>query len=321
MSWLKRFAWFTSTCFILFTSQLSACSDSNESSPPPPVTLNSPARIASFTSSHFLVSDLSKSQVCEVNAISLEPTKCLKTSGLPSGVVFFDGRYYVGIPGAGSVEVLDLDGSFLFYLGGTKGLFGQVNDVAFDITTGPPGLVYVLDTQNALIKAYSAIDGTATGFEIDLDATLTRPSAMTVDPATGAILVSVFGVPTPGSSAMPPQIRIYNKAGGIIGTIYGEKNGSLGTQAAFSAPQGLFVDDTNHMYLVDARFGEVLIYDLANYNPANWHLAKKLGSIGTDPGELYYPLDVFVDNASKDVFVADNRNSRITVFREGGLVP
>ena len=48
---------------------------------------------------------------------------------------------------------------------------------------------------------------------------------------------------------------------------------------------------------------------------------KNIGERGTDIGQLFYPLDVFVDDVSKDVFVTDNRNGRVTVFRSEGAMP
>jgi len=62
--------------------------------------------------------------------------------------------------------------------------------------------------------------------------------------------------------------------------------------------------------------GEVQMFRLADKKQV-----KVLGALGTGDGQLRYPLDVVVDTVTKDVFVADNGNRRITVFRAGGVLP
>ena len=86
----------------------------------------------------------------------------------------------------------------------------------------------------------------------------------------------------------------------------------------FSTPQGLSVDSGNNVFLVDALTGKVLMFNLDTSRDVP---LKTLGSVGSELGELFYPLDVVVDETTKDVFVADYRNGRITVFTGGGALP
>ena len=81
-------------------------------------------------------------------------------------------------------------------------------------------------------------------------------------------------------------------------------------------PQGIFFDADQNVFLVESRLGEIRIMDSIN------NFVKALGT-PADPSvrELYYPLDVFVDDTNQDVFVTDNQNKRIVVYRGGGTVP
>ena len=46
---------------------------------------------------------------------------------------------------------------------------------------------------------------------------------------------------------------------------------------------------------------------------------KTIGTYGKEPGQLRIPLDVVINTKTKDVFVTNNRMSRIELFRQGGL--
>jgi len=82
----------------------------------------------------------------------------------------------------------------------------------------------------------------------------------------------------------------------------------------FSRPQGLAVDDSGHVYVVDCFSGEVLVFDRFTGK-----LLKTVGSYGTNPGQLRLPLDLVVSQRSRDIYVTNNQMKRIEVFKEGGL--
>jgi hypothetical protein len=294
---------------------LTGCSDDGSSASDPPsvvepvppsgpVPIVSPVRITGFDESTFLVADAGANALSLVSSSTLQPMDSLRLNGKPTAVAYSDGLFFFGNRYNRSVDVLDAEGNFLYYLGGRAVLFKQINDLAID---GSKKIIYALDTQSALIKSFN-FDGSSAGSDIG-EGTLEHPTALTVDPINGDILVSDFGEPS------DPQVWIFNSSGALVDSIVGKTGGWFNPQLAFSTPQGLFVDSTNHLYLTDALSGEIKIYSLQNNE-----LVKTLGTVGTGPEQLYYPLDVYVDDVSRDVYVSDNRNGRITVFPGGGVI-
>jgi len=264
--------------------------------------ISAPARLAEVDAETFLVTDYYTGAVHLVDKSTLQPRKSLHLSGQATGVALLNGRYFVGNKATRSVDVLDNQGQLLYHLGGHTGEFSSVNDLAVDPDVAA-GIVYVLDTKSALVRIFS-VDGTDTGTSIGAG-TLKQPTALTLDPDSGNLLVSDFGDP---STSVPPAILIFSPSGVQLDVIAGGKT-------RFSTPQGLFVDG-GYVFLVDALAGEVQMFRLADKTRV-----KVIGSLGTGEGELRYPLDVIIDAITKDVFVADNGNRRITVYRAGGAPP
>lgn len=275
-----------------------------ENPPPEVLTITSPVRLAAYNDVSFLVSDFNTNKVLIVDKTTLQLIAGFGVSARPTGLAFSGGNFYVASQGNGGVDVRDPQGVLLYSLGAGAGIFGQVNDLAVDESRGE---VYVLDTAAARIKVFRT-DGTDLGVTLGAGILL-KPTALTLDPATGNLLVSDFG--TPGNA----RVWILSPAGVQLGSISGKAGGMLGAQI-FSTPQGLFVDSAGYLFLVDARSGEVQIFNLSTKAKI-----KTLGGLGTGVGELFYPLDVLVDETTKDVFVADYWNQRIAVFQGGGVVP
>lgn len=319
------------TCFVvLFLSLLAACSDhdggfqlshpSSSPSPPPPpplaaITLSSPARIAPFDADHLLVSDYESNYIYIVDKTTLQPTARIKVAGKSTGIALADGKIFVGNRTLRSVDVFDRQGNFLHRLGIGKAQFQQINDVDVDATRM---VVYALDTKGKCIKQFN-VDGSSAGTDIGVG-TLQQPTALTVDPATGNILVSDFG--NPGEAGVParydtleklPRIWIFDSSGNQTSALIATevKDPALFGmyKQSFSTPQGITTSN-GKILLVDTRSAEILVYDLTTLA---W--IDLMGGLGSGEGELYNPLDVHVDETTGDVFVADNRNARVTVFR------
>jgi YVTN family beta-propeller protein len=289
---------------------------------PETLALSSPARIAEFDAEHLLVSDYESNYIYIVDKTTLQPTAKIKVQGKSTGIAMVDGKIFVGNRTLRSVDVFDLQGNLLYRLGSGKAEFQQINDVAVDTTRR---VVYALDTKGKCIKRFN-LDGNPVTPDIG-GGILQQPTALAVDLDTGNILVSEFGNPgIPGvlkndSLQVLPCIQIFDPSGTRIKTISGAtvSGGSMGMPATlnttFSTPQGLYIDN-NDLYLVDTLSATIRVYNLETFL-----LIKAFGVRGTGPGELFYPLDVVVDNMSKDVFVTDNRNIRVTVFRGEGVTP
>jgi sugar lactone lactonase YvrE len=76
----------------------------------------------------------------------------------------------------------------------------------------------------------------------------------------------------------------------------------------FSQPKGIAIDQQDHLWVIDANFETVQIFD------ANGRLLLDFGSEGRGPGEFWLPAGIFIDQASR-VWVADSYNRRVQVFQ------
>lgn len=85
------------------------------------------------------------------------------------------------------------------------------------------------------------------------------------------------------------SLRVFDSSGSQLSSIAGATSGGMmgfgGT--LFSTPQGVYADGQGNVYVVDARFGEVQVFELATGTQL-----YTLGSLGTGFEELFYPLGV-----------------------------
>jgi DNA-binding beta-propeller fold protein YncE len=83
----------------------------------------------------------------------------------------------------------------------------------------------------------------------------------------------------------------------------------------FSRPQGLAVDDSGHVFMVDCYSGEIMVFD--RYTGKT---LKTMAGYGTDPGQLRLPLDMVMNPSTKDIYVTNNRSATIEKFEKGGVL-
>jgi tripartite motif-containing protein 71 len=107
---------------------------------------------------------------------------------------------------------------------------------------------------------------------------LANPTGIAVNPASQEVVVSDYG---DSNLYIKPRIQIFDYNGELVGTISG-KLGMLGTR--FSRPQGLAVDESGHVFMVDCYSGEIMAFD--RYSGS---LLKTLGGFGSEPGQLQFP--------------------------------
>jgi DNA-binding beta-propeller fold protein YncE len=74
----------------------------------------------------------------------------------------------------------------------------------------------------------------------------------------------------------------------------------------FAQPKGIGVDGDGHIYIADAAFNRVQIFD------AEGSFLLAIGREGTGAGEFLLPSGVFV--AGDRIYVADSYNRRVQVF-------
>jgi DNA-binding beta-propeller fold protein YncE len=75
----------------------------------------------------------------------------------------------------------------------------------------------------------------------------------------------------------------------------------------FGQPKGIAVDPEDHLYVVDANFESVQIFN------ADGQLLLDFGTEGHNPGEFWLPAGISIDSHNR-IWIADAYNRRIQVF-------
>jgi sugar lactone lactonase YvrE len=86
--------------------------------------------------------------------------------------------------------------------------------------------------------------------------------------------------------------------------VVGEKGDMAGY---FGQPKGIAIDEHDRLFVVDAHFEAVQLFDEAGV------LLMSFGREGREAGEFWLPVGVHVDGRGR-VFVADSYNRRVQVF-------
>ena len=81
-----------------------------------------------------------------------------------------------------------------------------------------------------------------------------------------------------------------------------------------SRPKGVAVDHDGHIYVVDALFHALQLFD------EQGNLLLPVGQRGTGRGEFYLPTGIFIDNRS-EIYIADSHNQRVQILRYLGERP
>ena len=85
--------------------------------------------------------------------------------------------------------------------------------------------------------------------------------------------------------------------------------GQLGDGAGnFARQKGIATDSHNNIYVVDALFNTVQIFDQEG------RFLHNFGSQGRMQGEFWLPTGIFIDDEDH-IYVADSYNRRIQVFQ------
>jgi DNA-binding beta-propeller fold protein YncE len=292
--------------------------------------LGNPTRLALTAGGNMVVSDYGR-RVLTLDGTTLEITDILAIDDRPAGVAWGGGLLYVGNDTTGDVEIYRLNSKGSWQqkgrLGsGPKGQIPNPMDIAVDQSTGRilvvsggrgDNSVMVFDAGGRLLYSFPApcSGSCSTG--------VASPGAIALDTSNDLVMITDGG---DISGSFGPRVRarvqIYNQSGGYVGTLQGrDQSGSTTLFPAdfrFSRPQGLDVDPFGRVYLTDAVRSEVLVFE---YDGVRWNGVAILGSLGTGPGQLMFPMDVAVDRESLDVLVLSNRTARVEVFEQGGVLP
>jgi len=77
-------------------------------------------------------------------------------------------------------------------------------------------------------------------------------------------------------------------------------------------PKGIGFDSEGHLYVVDALWGAVQVFD------SQGRLLYYFGQRGTGLGEFQLPAGLQIDNNDR-IYVVDSYNRRVQIFRYYGL--
>lgn len=184
---------------------------------------------------------------------------------------------------------------------------GQLNAVR-DIAIAPDGTIYVADSQNHRVQAFSA-DGVfirSWGSYATVESgnapggTFNEPWGIAVGP-DGSVYVA---------DTWNHRIQKFSATGEFI-TMWGMP-GLAEQPDQFWGPRGVAVDAENRVYVTDTGNNRVAVFD------ASGKFLTQFGSNGINPGEFDEPVGIAVGSDGL-VFVADTWNQRIQVFQADGV--
>ncbi len=277
--------------------------------------MSAPARIDMSPDGNLVVSDHSTGGVYVLNGTSADGAfGFLAGNGSPLAVAAGDEGIFVGSKEAGNIDLWTYDGKFKQRVI-EPGIIGRPSDMALDEGIGA---LFVLDAKDKQVKFFNTA-GTFIDAFPDSDApaaqSIIYPTGIALDTIAQLIYVSDFRTLYKSggfTGKVNAQIQVYDYSGTYIKTILSTSGSAYG----FSRPQGLAVIPNAYVLVTESAQGKVHMF-----NSTTSAGVKTLGSLGTGEGELFLPLDIWIDTATYDVYVTDNRNGRITVFEGGGLVP
>jgi len=310
---------------LISVTVLSACAAEPERGPPaepvfvarpdlqrvaagPAVELYDPTRLALARNGKLYVVDRRLCRVFEGqfkgDVLAIE--EAFVIPGTPGGIETIGSLLVVGNRTAASVDVYGPNGKWIRSIGGP----GTVSDPKEMAADAEADRLFVLDGKLRVIKVFEFSTGT---WLADIsqpgrnDFDLQQPMDLVVDPERQEVLVSDYGYPA-NFGGVPPSVKIFGYDGSNSKVILGA--GTYGG-GKFSRPQGLALDRTGRLYVVDAG-GEVVVLDRDTEA-----VLSRIGGAGTGPNDLWVPLDVVVDE-KLGVLVTNNRMKRVQRFVVGG---
>jgi len=268
----------------------------------------SPVRIAQGESGQILVVDSLQEAVISWKPGRQGKASTISVPGRPVSVAAGWNRFFVGNERTQTVDVVNKKGRLLYTLGGDGVYIPRPSDIALDIDQG---LVFVTDPIGARVLIFDKAGALLQTIPAAGQKALKAPTGIFVDTLRGEILVSDFEAAGNWFSAAG-GVLIYDYQGNHLATVAGNQPGGYD----FARPQGIAVNTQGLIYLVDSFRGQVLIFDRETQLGV-----ATLGEVGSEPGRLLLPLDILIDPDSNDVYVTNNRNQRIEVFRGKGVQP
>lgn len=273
----------------------------------PTLEFKSPVRITFGYKGNLYVSDSLLRMIMTVDPRDNKIIDAFPVNGEPLGVAYHNRYIYVGNESKSCVQVYNIKGNWVKDIGSN---IRRPTDIAIDASLER---MFVADTLRRTVFIFSVggqfIRAIPSSPDPDI---LTAPTGIALDTVNQHVFVSDYG---DGPLDIDPRVQIFDYNGNHVGFIPGNSGGWFNPELYFSRPQGLWVDDSGHVYLVDCNMSEIQVYD--RYSK---ELLTKIGSHATNEGgQFRLPLDIVIDERTKDIFVTNNRLMRIEVFRNGGM--
>ena len=197
------------------------------------------------------------------------------------------------------------------------------------------GNVYILDSSNNRIRKItvssgniSTIAGTGTaGFSGDggaaASAALRNPTEICID-STGIIYFADFNNSCIRKIALDGTITTVAGIGGVAGA---SDSGVSATSTDLDNPIGLCIDSADNLYIADTYSGIIQKFTVGGTITT---IAGTVGTGGSSWGysgdggaatsaQLNKPTSICIDS-SGNLYIADANNSRIRMFKEGGII-
>lgn len=277
----------------------------NKKSSDPALEFQSPVRITFGYKNKLYVSDSLLKMIVTVDPKDTMILDSFPVNGEPLGVAYCNRRIYVGNESKSCIQVYDTEGKWIRDIGSD---IRRPNDIAIDESLEQ---LFVVDTLDKSVIIF-ALSGQVVRRipPIPDSAKLVAPTAIALDTVNQHIFVSDYG-----DGTVDTRIQIFDYEGNLIGTIPGSSGGWFNPQIYFDRPQGLWIDDSGRVYVVDCYIGEIRVIDRYTNE-----LLNSIGGHASEPdGQFRLPLDIVIDEKTKDIFVTNNRLKRIEVFRERGM--
>jgi DNA-binding beta-propeller fold protein YncE len=174
----------------------------------------------------------------------------------------------------------------------------------------PSGIVYVTDVtkdanrirefiipQDVNMMAWYALNATAPEYGDSGQGVgeFMFPNAATSD-SSGRVYVS------DGNNG---RVSVWDEGGNFLFN-FADGSGEVGV----SLPRGIFIDQADRLYVVDAVGQNVKVYDVSGPEPEFLHA---FGDWGAEDGLFNYPNDIYVDEGGR-LYIVDRENDRVQVW-------
>jgi sugar lactone lactonase YvrE len=250
--------------------------------------------------------------------------------------VIVNERVYVSDTGGNRVEVFNASGTYLSQIGGcssggcsssvANGAFGTNTSISIGvggIAIDPYGNIWVDDTGNNRIEKFNS-SGSWLSTVPSSGCSGSSPPACASSTTNGQFnLPTYIASDSSGNIYVSDQsnnrVEVFNNSGTYlmgIGAGYQGVGGSVGgtgtTSGKFNTPQGIRVDSSGNIWVVDSVNHRVQKFN----SSGTWQ--QTVGSSGTGNGKFgSYPEGLAIDS-SGNFWVGDNGNQRFEKFNSSG---